>query len=74
MDEVAEVIALPGFDHKGARNKVNPDSVDLGPKVKAQLFAYVSWVAQSYNDNPFHNCKTFNARFGQLAFLDPRAS
>ncbi|CAB9529947.1 Receptor-type guanylate cyclase gcy [Seminavis robusta] len=55
LDEVAEVIALPGFDQQTACKKVDPDTIVLGPDVMKQLYSYVSWVAQSYNDNPFHN-------------------
>ena len=56
LDEVAEIIALPGFNHKTAENGMaSPDTVDLGPAVRGQLYSYVSWVAQSYKQNPFHN-------------------
>ena len=56
LDEVTEVIILPGFDYnKTSENQVNPDRIDLGPEVKRQLLAYISFVASGYNKNPFHN-------------------
>lgn len=56
LGEVAEIIALPTFCHQTAGNeKISPDTINLGPKVEKQLMSYVSWVAQSYKANPFHN-------------------
>ncbi|CAB9500129.1 Receptor-type guanylate cyclase gcy [Seminavis robusta] len=56
LSEVVEIIPLPGFDSKQVcKKQVNPESIDLGPEVRRQLSSYVSWVASSYKNNPFHN-------------------
>ena len=55
LEEVVEVIALPQFNLKTACNRVDPETIDLGPAVKEQLYSYISWVASAYKTNPFHN-------------------
>ena len=55
LEEVVEVIALPQFNLKTACNRVDPETIDLGPAVKEQLYSYISWLASAYKTNPFHN-------------------
>ena len=52
VDEVAEVIELPKH-----RSTVGYDSteVKLPPEVEKQLSHYVSTIASTYRNNPFHN-------------------
>jgi hypothetical protein len=53
LDEFTEIITLPKFDSK--QNTTNPDSIELSPEVVRQLYKFVSLIAQSYHNNPFHN-------------------
>jgi class 3 adenylate cyclase len=52
LEEVKEIIHLPTFSGKRAKN---PDNIELDPVVLDQLEDYVSAVASMYRDNPFHN-------------------
>jgi class 3 adenylate cyclase len=54
-DEVAEIIMLPDFDPAMAIRKKDPATVEVDPKVVAQLRKYVSAIATMYRSNPFHN-------------------
>jgi hypothetical protein len=54
LDEVTEIITLPGFD-SSTKDHVDPAGIDIGPEVTKQLCEYVSFVAASYRKNPFHN-------------------
>jgi hypothetical protein len=52
---VTEVIELPEFDAEMFVLSVDPTTVKLGDKVMSQLREYVTIIASSYRDNPFHN-------------------
>lgn len=51
LDEVEEIIELPGFDEKAYSDK----GVELDAEVVAQLVSFVKMVAMMYRPNPFHN-------------------
>lgn len=55
IDEVKEIIELPMFNAKAASKQEDADSVILPTEVVEQLFDYVSNIAATYNDNPFHS-------------------
>ena len=55
LDEVADTLILPKFDPTQAKSQVNPNTVELSPAVMTQLRDYVTAMAQSYHENPFHN-------------------
>lgn len=56
LDEVEEVISLPHYDAKVQKKiKSDPDKVQLGATVEAELKEYVHVIAQLYLSNPFHN-------------------
>jgi class 3 adenylate cyclase len=55
LDEVEEIITLPKFDSKAARNQKDPDSFELSETVSTQLHDYVQTIAAMYRHNPFHN-------------------
>ena len=50
LDEVREVIE---FDDSGMGD-VDPETVELSPKVLGQLKSFVAAIALVYNTNPFH--------------------
>jgi class 3 adenylate cyclase len=52
IDEMTEVISLPKFDPSLYRE---PKQIVLRETVRAQLREYVSQIAHSYRDVPFHN-------------------
>jgi hypothetical protein len=52
IDEVAEVVVLPGYR---AKMKELNDHFELDDKIVSQLRHYVQTIASLYNDNPFHN-------------------
>jgi class 3 adenylate cyclase len=52
LDEVKEIIHLPGFCGQAGKD---PESVELDPEILDQLENYVAVVASMYRDNPFHS-------------------
>ena len=55
LDEVTEIVTLPQFDARIARNQACPTKVRVSDEVKDQLRDYVECVASMYNPNAFHN-------------------
>ena len=55
LDEVTEVIRLPQYDATAVKGYVDPDTLELPPKVVSQLKRYVSVIGAMYRQNPFHN-------------------
>lgn len=55
LDEVQEIIALPGYNAERQTSLIDPEDIDLGEHVEQQLHQYVSTVASLYRSNPFHN-------------------
>ena len=55
LEEVREIIELPRFDPKVARLQQDPETIELGETVVAELRDFVNNVAAMYHDNPFHN-------------------
>ena len=54
LDEVKEIITLPGFDVKSIEYMPDESSIELDPEVVAQLRDLVAKIAKGYHDNPFH--------------------
>jgi len=54
LEEVKEIIELPKFDSKAAKNQQSPQSIVLGQAVQTQLKDYVTTIALMYHANPFH--------------------
>ena len=55
LEEVREIIELPEFDGKAAKNQLDPSSVEIPKKVEEELRQLVSGIAAMYRSNPFHN-------------------
>lgn len=55
LDEVVEIIPLPGFDQRVYKRKQDPNKIELSEKVIDQIRLYVACIAAMYRDNPFHN-------------------
>jgi len=55
IDEVAEVITLPKFDHQCSQSDIDPNKIELDDKVVEQVRAYITRVSSGYRDNP---CKS----------------
>ena len=56
LDEVAEIIALPSFDRQKANeNNGKTEEIELDEEVEQQICNFVSCIAASYRNNPFHN-------------------
>ncbi|KAL7573558.1 hypothetical protein ACA910_008696 [Epithemia clementina (nom. ined.)] len=55
LDEVKEIIELPEFDARAARQQEKVTSIGLGENITQQLRAYISTVAGLYRSNHFHN-------------------
>jgi hypothetical protein len=53
LDEVKEIITLPGFHE--ATHDVDTDDVIIDENVTAQLQSYLTRIAMLYRRNPFHN-------------------
>jgi 3'5'-cyclic nucleotide phosphodiesterase len=54
-DEVKEVITLPKFDHRAARQQESAESIVLGYEVLDQLHDFVRTISSLYRENSFHN-------------------
>jgi hypothetical protein len=55
IEEVQEIINLPNFDERTLKGKKDPYSIELPEAVFDQLKSYVTNIAATYRDNPFHN-------------------
>lgn len=55
LDEVVEVIDMPEYNEEAAL-KMNLDfDVELPKEIRSELTEFVTMVAKSYRNNPFHN-------------------
>lgn len=52
LEEVREIIELPEFDATAAKNKVDPESVEIPKNVVQELHGLVSGIASMYRNNP----------------------
>lgn len=57
LDEVSEIISLPGYQRNPNNKNVNPDKIDLGKQIDDQVMDLVMVIARTYHKNPFHNFK-----------------
>jgi Adenylate and Guanylate cyclase catalytic domain len=55
IEEVSETIRLPSFDARTSKIQIQPESIELDPRVVSQLKRFVSIVAAMYRNNSFHN-------------------
>jgi class 3 adenylate cyclase len=55
IEEVKEIVTLPVFNADTLMKMKDPELVDLGDEVIAQLTEYVTIISAMYRDNPFHN-------------------
>ena len=56
IDEVKEIIHLPKFDARAAKNQQDPKTIELDKQVVEQLHNYVTVIASLYRaEVPFHN-------------------
>ena len=54
LDEVAEIIELPNFDHSATYERER-GAIDVSVEIKNQLRMYCEAIARMYGENPFHN-------------------
>jgi hypothetical protein len=55
LEEVVEIIPLPGYDERVFKRQEDPTTIELPHAVVDQLSLYVATIALMYRDNPFHN-------------------
>jgi Adenylate and Guanylate cyclase catalytic domain len=55
LDEVTEVITLPAFDPRLAKETREYHSIEMSMEAKSQLRELVSQISMLYPNNPFHN-------------------
>jgi hypothetical protein len=55
LEEVVEIIPLPGYDERVFKRQEDPSTIELPDAVVDQLNLYVATIALMYRDNPFHN-------------------
>lgn len=60
LDEVKEIIELPRFDARAAKNQQDIESIALDPKVPQQLEEFLMTIGRGYRDNP---CMCFVMHF-----------
>jgi len=53
LHEVVEIIGLPSKTENGPRR--DPNTIVLDPKIESLMKEYVSFLADMYPENPFHN-------------------
>ena len=61
LDEVVDIIPLPGFDLQIYKRQEDPNSIELPSEVVEQMRLYVTMIAVMYRENSFHNFE--HARF-----------
>ena len=74
LDEVAEVIYLPRFDKKNFEEatRCKRQQASVSDEVLEELKEYVSAIAASYLDNPFHNFEvSFTLHFDYSLVSNP---
>jgi hypothetical protein len=54
LEEVCEIITLPSFDARVARDEADSKTIELGDNVQSQLRDFVAVLSSMYRDNPFH--------------------
>ena len=66
LDEVEDCLTMPAYDARTIsvmNDREYVESVYMSPKIMDDIRAYVTLIANSYNDNPFHNfehaCRKF---------------
>jgi Adenylate and Guanylate cyclase catalytic domain len=52
LDEVKEIIELPLFDARAAKNQQDTDTLEMDPRIQQQLEDYVMTIGSGYRDNP----------------------
>ena len=55
MDEIVEVFQIPEFNREAAAREKSQSEVEISSTVAIQLRDFVSAIADTYIDNPFHN-------------------
>lgn len=55
LDEVVEAFVMPEFVTKQLTIQIDPDSIELDPKIVLQLRGFINAVCMLYKDNSFHN-------------------
>lgn len=55
VDELVTVLSMPKFDEERVSRRKNRKAVSLPPSVRSQLHNFVSQIAGTYRDVPFHN-------------------
>jgi len=55
LDEVVDIIPLPGFDLQIYKRQEDPNSIELPSEVVEQMRLYVTMIAVMYRENSFHN-------------------
>jgi class 3 adenylate cyclase len=55
LDEVVEIIPLPGFNQRIYKRQEDPNSIELPKEVVEQMRLYVGCIAALHRDNHFHN-------------------
>jgi len=55
IDEVREIIELPKFKASVLEKQQDPQTIELSAAVTSQLHSFVSRIAASYRQNPFHS-------------------
>ena len=58
LDEVEDCLTMPAYDARTIsvmNDREYVESVYMSPKIMDDLRGYVTLIANSYNDNPFHN-------------------
>jgi hypothetical protein len=65
LDEVVDIIPLPGFDPQIYKRQEDPNSIELPSEVVEQMRLYVTMIAVMYRENSFHNFE--HARLVQVS-------
>jgi hypothetical protein len=55
FDEVKDILHMSKFDPKAATAIDNHDMISVSPQIVSDLRQYISLVAATYRNNPFHN-------------------
>lgn len=59
VQEVKEVVRFPSIDHTAKRPTANSGQI-ISHEAILELHAFVTRIAESYQDNPFHNLYVYS--------------
>lgn len=72
INELVEIISLPGFDAEAFKRSQDQNDVELPGEVVNQVKLFVTSIATMYRSNPFHNFDVSYPSYSSCLWQDER--